>query len=391
MTRFHGHELEYVEEVLKSDMKSATGGTWTERLEKEFAKTFNSKYGIAHNSGTSALHTCLLAAGIKSGDEVISPGLTVIMDTFATLYTGATPIYADINHTTFNIDPESIRDRITKRTKAIIVVHLYGLPADMKPIMELAEEKDLVVIEDSAQCFLGKYHGRVAGSIGHMACFSFENSKHISVGEGGMVITKDEELAESVRKYAGIGFKNLTAESGRVRANDDVFQSPDYLRHDTLGYNYRLPELNSAVALAQLERLTSIVAKRMTIAQYYREVLEDTECTWLTPQFVPEGYTNSYWTFAMTYEGVIGKSWQDFRKLYVQNGGHGFYGAWQVPYREPIMMDYNWDRTCPTAEKVQRKMMQFKTNYQNMEIAEQQAEILRKTIEDFEWKTKYSA
>jgi dTDP-4-amino-4,6-dideoxygalactose transaminase len=135
-------------EVLNSDMKSATGGTWTERLENEFAATFNSKYGIAHNSGTSALHTCLLAAGVGEGDEVISPGLTVIMDTFATLYVGARPVYADINPETFNIDPESIRANITKKTKAIIVVHLYGLPADMKPIMEIASEKDLIVIED---------------------------------------------------------------------------------------------------------------------------------------------------------------------------------------------------------------------------------------------------
>ncbi len=386
MSRFMGNELKYVEEVLRSDMKSATGGTWTERLEKEFARTFESKYGIAHNSGTSALHTCLLAAGVKQGDEIISPGLTVIMDTFATLYVQARPVYADINPDTFTIDPESIRKNITRKTKAIIVVHLYGLPADMEPIMEIAKEHDLTVIEDSAQCYLGLYKGKIAGSIGDMACFSFENSKHISVGEGGMVITKDKELAEKVRKYAGLGFKNLTAESGRVRANDDVFQSPDYLRHDTVGYNYRLPELNSAVALAQLERLPTLVGKRMQIARYYQDTLDETGCTWLKPQKVPDGYTNSYWTFAMTYEGVFGKSWQDFRKLYAQNGGDGFYGAWQLPYDEPVMQHYYlaWQSLCPRAEVVQKKMMQLKTNYQSIEISKEKAEALRKTIEEFE-------
>jgi perosamine synthetase len=219
-----------------------------------------------------------------------------------------------------------------------------------------------------------------------MACFSFENSKHISVGEGGMVITKNEELAEKVRKYAGLGFKNLTAGSGRVRSNDEVFQSPDYLRHDTVGYNYRMPELNSAVALAQLERLYTLVQRRMQIALYYLEVLDETGCTWLKPQVVPGRYVNSYWTFAMTYEGVFGKSWQDFRKLYVQNGGKGFYGSWQVPYNEPVIRQspYLWAGLCPKAEEVQKKMMQLKTNIQDMGIAKQQAEALRKTIKEFQ-------
>jgi len=383
-TRFKGNELSYVEDVLRSNMKSATGGTWTERLETKFADRFHSRYGIAHNSGTSALHTCLLAAGVQPGDEVISPGLTVIMDTFATLYVGAKPVYADINPLTFNIDPESIRKNITKKTKVIIAVHLYGLPADMGQIMEIAEENDLIVIEDSAQCFLGQHKGKLAGSMGHMACFSFENSKHISVGEGGMVITKDEDLAAKVRKYAGIGFKNLTAESGRVRANDEAFQSPDYLRHDTLGYNYRLSELNSAVALAQLERLTELVRLRMQTARYYQGALDKTDCTWLKPQYVPEGDVNSYWTFAMTYEGVFGKSWQDFRKLYVKNSGDGFYGGWKVPYQEPVMQNYSWGGKCLKAEEAQKKIMQLKTNYQDMDVAKQKAEALRKTIEEFQ-------
>jgi perosamine synthetase len=387
MSKFQGNELRYVEEVLSSDMKSATGGTWTERLEKGFAKTFNSKYGIAHNSGTSALHTCLLAAGVQPGDEVISPGLTVIMDTFATLYVQAVPVYADINPETFTIDPESIRQSVTEKTKAIIVVHLYGLPADMNPIMEIAEEHGLIVIEDSAQCVLGRYKGDLAGSVGNMSCFSFENSKHISVGEGGMVLTDDEELAERVRKYAGIGFRNLTASSGRVRANDNIFQSPDYLRHDTLGYNFRLPELNSAVALAQLERLPQIVGLRQRCGMRYIEALAG--CDWLVPQKIPEGYTNTYWTFAMTYEGVFGMKWQDFRRQYIQNGGDGFYGCWQVPYDEPVMRNYKYRGTCPVASRIQKKMMQLKTNYQDVHVATQKAEALQRTIKELNDKRNF--
>ncbi len=379
---FIGNERAYIEEVLRSDMKSATSGSFTERLEQEFSRKFGRMYGIAHNSGTSALHTCLRAAGVAPGDEVISPGLTVMMDTFATMFVGATPVYADIDPETFNIDPDCVRKAITDKTKAIIAVHLYGLPADMKPIMELVDGTDITVIEDSAQCMLGySDKHRLAGTTGHLSCFSFENSKHISVGEGGMVLTNDKLLAEGVRKSAGLGFSNLTASSGRVRANDEIFQSPDYLRHNAVGYNYRMPELNAAVALAQLERIDAIVGRRELIAEYYKEAIEG--CDFLIPQKVPEGYTNSYWTFAMQYTGVSGCSWQDFRKTYIKHGGDGFYGAWQVPYKEPVMYFHRYRGRCLVAEDVQKKMMQLKTNYQDMQVANAKAFALKKTIEGF--------
>lgn len=398
--KFIGNELKYAQEVLESDMKSATGGGWNQRLEKMFAKKFNRRHGITHNSGTSALHSCLSAIGVGPGDEVISPALTVMMNTFVTIHQNAIPIYADIDPETFNIDPEDIRRKITPRTKAIMVVHLYGLPADMDTIMEISEEKKIPVIEDCAQCYLGKYKGRLAGSIGHLSCFSFENSKHISVGEGGIVLTDDEILAEKVRKCGGIGFRNLTADEGRIRLNEDIFQDPDYKRHDTLGWNYRLPELNAAVAVAQLERLEEIVEKRITIAKYFREAVDD--CRWLVPQKVPDGYTNSYWTCALKYKGdlTIGISWKEFRKAYIENGGDGFYAAWSVPYLEPVVQNgYYYGKGCPTncphykinisyekglcpiAESIQPEIIQLKTNYRDIELAKSKAMALRKTID----------
>lgn len=401
--KFIGNELKYVQDVLESDMKSATSGGWNQRLEKMFAERFSRKYGIAHNSGTSALHSCLSAIGVGPGDEVISPALTVMMDTFVTLYQNAIPVFADIDPDTFNVDPEDVKRKITKRTKAIIVVDLYGLPADIDPIMEIAEEKNIPVIEDCAQCYLGEYKGRLAGSIGHFSCFSFENSKHISVGEGGIVLTDDETMAEKVRKCGGIGFKNLTADGGRIRLNEDVFQDPDYKRHDTLGWNYRLPELNAAVAVAQLERLDEIVEKRITIAKYFEEAIDG--CSWLVPQKVPDGYTNSYWTYALKYEGdeSIGVSWREFRKAYIENGGDGFYSSWSVPYLEPVMQKgcyygkgcpiecphYNGNISyhkglCPVAEAIQPRIMQFKTNYRDMELAKTKAKALKKTIDKLE-------
>ena len=185
--RFGKEELRYVKEVLESGLGASTEGTMNQRLERAFADRFGVRYGITHNSGTSTLHACLAAAGVGPGDEVISPALTVISNAFVTLHQNAVPVFADIDPETFNMDPEDVRRKITPRTKAIMPVHLYGLPCDMAPIIALAEEHDLVVIEDAAQCFLGKYHGRLAGTIGHLASFSFENTKHMSTGDGGIV------------------------------------------------------------------------------------------------------------------------------------------------------------------------------------------------------------
>lgn len=385
ISKYIGNELEYVAQVLKSEKRSATSGSWNHRLEKQFAAIFDVNYAISHNSGTSGLHTCLQAAGIGPGDEVISPALTVIMDAFATLYQGAVPVFADVNRETFNLDPEDVRRRITARTKAIIAVSLYGLPADMDPIMDIAAEHNLVVIEDNAQCVLGRYKGRLAGTSGHMAIFSFENSKHISVGEGGMVITDDEQLAERIRKFAGIGYKNLTADGGQIKLNEDVFQDPDYKRHDCIGWNYRLTEICAAVGVAQMERVEEIVKMHQDIAQLYAEAIAG--CDWMIPQAVPEGCTHSYWCYAVRYEGLAAKGvpWKAFYQKYKELGGDGFYAAWSVPYEEPALLGLGYARgNCPRAEELQEKLMQFKANYRDLGLAKTKADALYKTVKYFQ-------
>lgn len=399
-TKFIGNELKYVKEVLRSDMKSSTGGSWNKRLEEIFCETFGVKYAIAHNSGTSALHSCLSAIGVGPGDEIISPALTVMMNALATLHHNAVPVFADVDPDTFNIDPADIERKITSCTKAIMVVSLYGLPPKMNEIMKIARKYSLYVIEDNAECYLGYYKGRVSGSIGDLAVFSMENSKHISVGEGGMVITSNEKLAERVRKCGGIGFKNLRAGEGRIKLNKDIFQDPDYKRHDYFGWNYRLPELNAAVGLAQMERLEEIVKKRQKIAEYYAEAV--TGCNWMVPQHVPEGHVSSYWAYVIKYEGekATGISWRKFRKIYKDLGGDSFYAAWSVPYLEPVIQQgifygkkgcpvkcpwykgkLNFDRgQCPVAESIQPKLMHFKTNYRNLKVAKEKVSILGKAI-----------
>ncbi len=395
--KYLGRELDYIRKVLEGESWSSTGGSWTQTLEREFSKRFGVKYAVAFNSGTSTLHAALEAAGVGPGDEVISPALTVIMNTTATIHANAIPVYADVDPDTFTIDARDVEKKVTKKTKAIVPVSLYGLPPDMDPLMEIAKKHSLAVIEDNAQCFLSTYKGRLLGTIGDMASYSFENTKHISCGEGGMIITDNEFYAESVRKIGGHGFKNLRAEEGRVRLNQDVFQNPHYKRHDVLGWNYRLSEFSSAVALAQLERADELVRMRIESARIFIDAMS--ACDYLIPQEVPPGRTHSYYTLGVRYEGLasIGVTWEDFRKEYIREGGDGIYGAWSVPYLEPMVADRQFAKRCPwvyenvryepglcpVAERTQEKIMQFKTNYRDIGLARKKADILRSVIKRF--------
>lgn len=393
-SKYLGRELEYLEQVLAGDSWSSTGGSWTNTFERAFAKRLGTRYAIAFNSGTSTLHAALEAVGVGFGDEVISPALTVIMDTAATLHANAVPVYADIDPATFNLDPTDLERKITPRTKAVIVVALYGLPADMDRILAIAGKHGVAVIEDNAQALLSTYRGRLLGSFGQLASYSFETTKHLSCGEGGALITNDEALATAARKVGGHGFRTLAAAEGRTRLNDEAFQNPDYKRHDTLGWNYRLSEFNAAVALAQLERADELVQLRRQSARLFLEAMAN--CDFLTPQLEPETCRNTYYTLGACYTGeeVHGVSWRSFWRTYRAEGGDGFYGAWAVPYLEPVMSTRVFASRCPdlyrgvvyepglcpVAERIQPRLMQFKTNYRDLAQAASRAESLSRAI-----------
>ena len=393
-SKYLGNELNYLRKVLEGESWSSTGGSWTIALEQAFAEKFEMKYAVAFNSGTSTLHAALEAVGVGPGDEVISPAITVIMNTTATIHANAVPVYVDVQPTTFNMDPKDLERKITSRTKAIIPVSIYGLPPDFDAILEIARRHNIPVIEDDAEAVLSYYKGRLVGTIGDIASFSFENTKHISCGEGGMILTNNESLAEISRKIGGHGFKNLKAAEGRIRLNADVFQNPHYKRHDVLGWNYRLSEFNAAVALAQLERVNELVDLRVKSANLFIEAMKT--CDYLIPQDEPQGYKNSYYTLGVVYEGLesIGVPWENFRKAYMDAGGDGIYGAWSVPYLEPMVATRQFVKRCPwvyenirydpglcpIAENIQPKIMQFKTNYRDLTLAEKKAEILLKVI-----------
>ena len=395
-SKYLGNELNYLTKVLNSENWSATEGNWTGELERVFSKKFNSSHAVAFNSGTSTMHAALLALGVGPGDEVISPALTVIMNTSTTIHAGAIPVYVDIDLDTFNIDPNDLEKKITPKTKAIMVVSVYGLTPDMDKIMSIAKKYKIPVIEDNAECFLGYYKGQLAGTFGDIASYSFENSKHLSCGEGGIITTNNPEYATKCRKFGGHGFINLTSDEGRVKLDKDIFQNPNFKRHNEIGWNYRLPEFNSAIALAQLERLEELVKSRQDSAKEFLNIIKDSK--YLIPQYTPKHCINSYWALGVKYEGdKKGVSWFDFRKKYIELGGDGIYGAWSVPYLEPVMQERNFVKfnpdvyknvrfkkgLCPIAEKVQKKLMVFKTNYRNIDLAKEKANTLKQTIEYF--------
>lgn len=387
--KYNGNEYKYVLEALDSENIKNKEYPWPQRFEEKFCEKMGVKYAIACNSGTSGLHAAIFAAGVTSGDEVINPGLTVVMDAWAIIHEGGTPIFADINPDTLTIDPEDIRRKISNKTKAIIVVSLQGLSVDMDPIMKIAEENNLIVIEDSAQNVLGKYKKRIGGTLGHIGVFSFENKKHMTCGsEGGMIVTNNEEFAVRARKFAGLGYKHMTATAGRTSLALSAVQDPSYERFDTIGLNYRMNEISAAVGLGQLERIDEIIDRRKKCAEFFR--LSISNCDFLKEQYIPDGYEHSHYTFTVKYLGekATGLSWKDFYNKYIEMGGDGFYGACKVPYLEPAFNDLvvngiSYSKgTCPVAERVQPQIMQFKTNYRDLNVAEKKANILFELINE---------
>jgi len=382
--RFLGNERKYLDEVLKNGFGASESGSMNEKLEKKFFEIHNKKFAITANSGTSTLHMALNAFGVGPGDEVIIPALTVAMCGFAVWQCGATPVYADVLPNTFLIDPIDVKRKISKKTKAIMPVHMYGNMCDMNEIMKISKEHGLFVVEDCAECFLATDdRGRKSGTIGHVGSWSFENSKHISTGDGGIVVTDDEDLATRMRQFGGVGFKNIGASTGKVRIDRNKFQDPNYERHNMLAYNYRMPELCAAVGLAQCERMEEFVNLRIKMAEGYLDIIKNSEL--FVPQHVQKGYKNTYWTFAAQFMGQNhGIKWQEFRKKYMEFGGDGIYAAHQTVNNEPCFRDSKIGQgEVPIAEMLQKELMLFTTNQKNEEERTIQLMAMEKTLNYF--------
>ena len=400
-------ERRYMQQTLDAGISNSRDpADMCARLESAFARRFGMGYGILHNSGTGTMQSCLLAAGVGPGDEVIVPPFSAISTAVVVIQCGAVPVFADVDRDTFNMDPADAARKTTEHTRAIIPVSLYGLAPDYDALMALAKRHGLTLIEDNAQCFLGTYRGRLVGTIGHAASFSFQGSKHMTCNDGGIVITDDAEFARDIRKRAVIGFRTLTARPGDTTVPREVRQDWAFERHDTMGYNFRMSPYQAAVALGQLERLETLVAARQYIARRYQRVLEEEKCPWLAPPRVPDDCTHAFWTWVCKLdEKMLGADWRAFRKTFVDHGGDGLYSAWRPIHLEPVFRDLafyarpdqapNFDPRykgnvksyqvgdCPTCEAIQPTLCQFKTSMTTMEKVEVQVDALRATVRHY--------
>lgn len=253
-----GNELEYVTDAISTGWISSSG-TYVNRFEEEFAKYCDCKYAVSVCNGTIALHLALLSLDIGIGDEVIIPSFTMIASAFAVCYTGAKPVFVDADKDTFNIDVTKIEKKITSRTKAIMPVHIFGKICNMDAIIALAKKYNLYIIEDAAEAHGATYRGKKAGAFSDVAAFSFFANKNITTGEGGMIVTNNEDIAQKAKYFKNVCFP---------------INGPRNYSHDDIGYNYRMSNVVAAIGLAQVEKADDYRAMRIRNNELYRKYLE---------------------------------------------------------------------------------------------------------------------
>ena len=290
---YAGNDLAYLKEVLASGrLSSLMGGTFVPRFEEAFARAVGARHAVAMANCMCALHAAVMAAGAGPGTEVICDS-EFIFGALAVLYSSGIPVFADIDSVTHNMDPDSIEPLITDRTRAIIATHAWGLPAEMGGITAIARRHNLMVIEDCAESLLARYKGRFTGTWGDIGCYSFQASKQLSTGDGGMATADSEDLAAKLGAQAGA----------------PTFLSVAY----DLDYNYRMNDLTAAVGLAQLEVMPEFIAGLKRNAAYYDQAVEG--CKWIKLQRGPEGAEHSFYHWAATFRGdEAGLSLEDFRE-----------------------------------------------------------------------------
>lgn len=330
-----GKELEYVTEAIKTGWISSSG-KYLQQFEEGFSTYCNAKYGVACSNGTKAIHLALAAMGIGKGDEVILPSFTMIGSCNPIVQTGAIPVLVDSELNTWNIDPTKIEEKITPKTKAIMVVHTYGHPVDMDTVMAIAKKHNLPIIEDAAEAHGAEYKGKKAGSLGDIACFSFYANKIITAGEGGMVMTNNEKWAERARKL-----------------RNHFFGEPRFLHHE-VGFNYRMTNMQAAVGLAQMEKIDEYVNARRRNAHLYNSLLKDISGITLPPEAA--WAKNVYWMYGILVDKEkFGMGMPDLRKKLEENGIETrtfFIGM----HKQPAYVHFNFNKEeFPIAEQLERE------------------------------------
>ncbi len=324
----NGNEKKYVNECLDSTWISSKG-TFIKKFEDAFAEYIGVKYAASVSNGTVAIHNALLALGIKEGDEVIVPTFTYIASVNPIVYNRATPVFVDSLKDTWQMDPDDFERKITEKTRAVMVVHLYGHPCNMDEILRISQKHHLFVIEDCAESIGSKYKNKYTGTFGDIAAFSFFGNKTITTGEGGMVVTNDRALYERVVQFKGQGLAKYR----------------EYW-HDIIGYNYRMTNICAAIGLAQLENVEQTIAKKLQIADWYKIHLKNLPVEFHAGS---EEVLHTYWMICILVAQTEIRD--NLRNYLLENGIETrptFYPIHSMPmyahnyYRLPVAEDISW-------------------------------------------------
>lgn len=333
----NGNEKKYLLECIDTGWISSEG-PFIQRFEEKMANTVKRKYGIAVSNGTAALEIAVQALGIGAGDEVIIPTFTIISCASAIVKAGAIPVFVDCDLDTWNMSVSKIEEKISKKTKAIMVVHIYGLPTDMNPILALAGKYKLKIIEDAAEMHGQTYNGKSCGSFGDISIFSFYPNKHITTGEGGMILTDNDHLDEKCRSL-----RNL------------CFTSSRRFVHEELGFNYRMTNMQAALGVAQLEQLDRFVDKKREMGKLYTELLSDVPGLQL-PVIETSYAQNIYWVFGLVLKDDVPFDSEEIMKRLSDKkiGTRPFF--WPM-HEQPVLkkMGFLTKEVFPNAEKIARR------------------------------------
>jgi perosamine synthetase len=328
-------EIAFVNEALREGTISGLFGSALQRFEEEFAAFCGSKYAVTCSNGTTALHLALAAAGIKAGHEVLVSTLTNMASFFAVLYCGATPVPVDIDRATLTMDPADLERKITPRSKAIMVVHLFGQPTEMDEVTALAAQHDLLVFEDCAEAHGATYRDRVVGSLGTAGCFSFFANKIISTGEGGMVTTDDPALAEKAKSLKAL-----------------AFGTTNKFMHQDIGFQYRMTNIQAAIGCGQMTVADQLVEKRREIGRYYSTRLADYAEHLDLPIHRPYA-KNVIWMFHLVLKGALAGRREEIMAALADEGVETRPGF--IPYNlQEIFLDRGWTTrdACPVANEI---------------------------------------
>jgi len=353
----NGNEKKYLAECIETGWISSEG-PFVGQFEKQLSEKINRKYGVAVTNGTAALDIAVEALGIGQGDEVIMPAFTIISCVGQIVRSGAKPVLIDSDPLTWNMNISQIEDRITAKTKAIMVVHIYGLPVDMEPILDLAERYNLRVIEDAAEMIGQTYKGKPCGSFGDISTFSFYPNKHITTGEGGMVVTNDDQLFESTKEL-----RNL------------CFQNKKRFVHEHLGWNMRMTNMQAAIGVAQLEKLDEFVQRKRKMGLQYNSLLKDVDGIQL-PLTHTDYADNIYWVYGIVLDDSIDFDAEEAIRRFAKKGIGTRPFFWSM-HEQPVLkrMGLFKDEQFPVSERLSRRGLYLPSG---MTLTEEQ---IKETVE----------